>query len=66
VFIRERGWRDISVEQVWDMPAVFIGSIEQIAGDMQARREQYGFSYYIISDEMLDVCAPLVARLTGR
>ncbi|NJO83296.1 MAG: LLM class flavin-dependent oxidoreductase [Blastochloris sp.] len=64
-FIRERGWSGVTLEQVWGMPSVFIGSIEQIAEDMQARREQYGFSYYIISDTLLATCAPLVARLAG-
>ena len=63
--IRERGWEGISVEQVWEMPAMFIGSLDQIAEDLQARREQYGFSYYVISDTQMDACAPLVARLTG-
>jgi probable F420-dependent oxidoreductase len=64
--IRERGWSGITLDQVWGMPSVFIGSIEQIAEDMQARREQYGFSYYIVSDDMMELCAPLVARLAGR
>jgi probable F420-dependent oxidoreductase len=63
--IRERGWAGITVEQVWEMPATFIGSIEQIVEDMQARREQYGFSYYVISDRQMEQCAPIVARLAG-
>jgi probable F420-dependent oxidoreductase len=63
--IREHGWADISVGQVWEMPAVFVGSIEQIVEDMQARREQYGFSYYVISDTQMEECAPIVARLSG-
>ncbi len=64
--IRERGWEGISVEQVWEMPSTFIGSLDQIAEDMQARREQYGFSYYVVSDRQMEACAPLVARLAGR
>ncbi len=55
--IRERGWAGISVEQVWEMPSTFIGSIDQIVEDMQARREQYGFSNYVISDTQLELCA---------
>jgi probable F420-dependent oxidoreductase len=63
--IREHGWEGTSAEQVWEMPAMFIGSIEQIVGDMQARREQYGFSYYVVSDKQIEACAPIVARLAG-
>ena len=48
------------------MPAVFIGSREQIIEDMEARRARFGFSYLIVSDRSLDVMAPVVARLTGR
>jgi probable F420-dependent oxidoreductase len=64
--IQSRGWAGVTVEQVWEMPSVFIGSIEQVGEDMLARREQYGFSYYVISDTVLDHVAPVVARLAGR
>jgi probable F420-dependent oxidoreductase len=64
--IQRKGWGGISVEQVWEMPSVFIGSIEQIGEDMEARRAQYGFSYYVVSDEVMDSFAPVVARLAGR
>jgi probable F420-dependent oxidoreductase len=64
-YIDTNGWHDISVEQVWGMPAVFIGSIDQIAEDMCARRERYGFSYFVISDHDMAAAAPIVARLTG-
>ena len=64
-YIHERGWQDISVEQVWEMPAVFVGSIDQIIEDMRARRERYGFSYFVISDHDMAEAAPIVARLAG-
>lgn len=64
--IRERQWQGISVEQVWTMPSVFIGSIEQICEDMETRRVQYGFSYYVVSDGVMAQFAPVVARLAGR
>jgi alkanesulfonate monooxygenase SsuD/methylene tetrahydromethanopterin reductase-like flavin-dependent oxidoreductase (luciferase family) len=65
-FIRDRQWQGISVEQVWAMPSVFIGSIEQICEDMEARRTQYGFSYFVVSDTVMAQFAPVVARLAGR
>jgi len=64
-WIRERGWSGVTAEQVWDMPAVLIGSVDQLADDLQRRREQLGFSYYVVSDQSAEAAAPLVARLAG-
>ena len=47
------------------MPAIFIGSVDEIVAEMQARREQYGFSYYVISDGMMEAVAPIAAQLAG-
>ena len=63
--IARRGWRGISVEDVWDMPAIYIGSLDQIVEDMVRRRAELGFSYVVIADEDQEACAPLVARLAG-
>jgi hypothetical protein len=54
------------VEQVWDMPAVFIGSAEQIVEQMLRQREALGFSYYVVSDRDARAMEPVVARLAGR
>lgn len=62
-WIRERGWSGVTAEQVWDMPAVLIGSVDQLADDLHRRREQLGFSYYVVSDHVAEAAAPLVARL---
>jgi probable F420-dependent oxidoreductase len=64
--IGERGWSGLSVEQVWGMPAVLIGSIDQIVEDMYRWREVLGFSYHLVSDTMAEVVAPIVARLAGK
>jgi hypothetical protein len=67
LLIRERGWSQLTVEDVRAMPSLFIGSLEAIADRrVAARRERYGFSYYVVSDRARDEVAPLVARLTGR
>lgn len=63
--IRERGWQ-VTVDQVLAMPSIFIGTLDEIAVDMVARREKYGFSYYVIPDKALDLAAPLVERLAGK
>jgi len=64
--IQENKWHDISVEQVLDMPSKFFGSIDQIVEQMEARRERFGFSYYIVTDKIMDTLAPIVAQLTGK
>jgi probable F420-dependent oxidoreductase len=63
---RERGWTSVSAEQVLEMPSVFIGSADRIVEEMQARRERYGFSYFVVMDHALDQAAPIVARLAGK
>lgn len=64
-FARERGWEGAHVDQVLDMPSVFIGTIDEIAADLQARREQLGFSYFVIPDRDMEAVAPLISRLRG-
>ncbi len=64
--IRARGWSDLSVDDVLAMPSDLIGPVDRIIETLQARREQYGFSYYVISDANMEAMAPIVAHLTGR
>jgi probable F420-dependent oxidoreductase len=63
--VRERGWGGLAVERVFEMPSIFIGSVDQIVDEMQVRRERYGISYYIVADRSLEVIEPIVARLAG-
>jgi alkanesulfonate monooxygenase SsuD/methylene tetrahydromethanopterin reductase-like flavin-dependent oxidoreductase (luciferase family) len=65
-FARERGWAGVSADQVLEMPSIFIGSEDQVVEDMRARRERYGFSYYVVLDHAMERVAPVVARLAGR
>jgi hypothetical protein len=65
-FIQERNWQGISVEQVWDMPNVFIGTRDFIVDEMFARREKFGFSYYWVPDKLMDDFAPIVALVSGK
>jgi alkanesulfonate monooxygenase SsuD/methylene tetrahydromethanopterin reductase-like flavin-dependent oxidoreductase (luciferase family) len=64
-FAREKGWNGISSEQVLKMPSIFIGSADQIVEEMQARRERYRFSYFVLFDHAMGKAAPIVARLAG-
>lgn len=64
-FARERGWSGIAAEDVLDMPSIFIGTPDQIVEDLLRRREQYGFSYFVVSDAHMEAFAPIVSRLIG-
>lgn len=60
--LSEQGW-PVTVEEVWQMPSVLIGSTAQIAADLRTRRERYGFSYYVVADDTMESFAPVVAQL---
>ncbi|NEE03557.1 TIGR03621 family F420-dependent LLM class oxidoreductase [Phytoactinopolyspora halotolerans] len=64
-FAARRGWGRLDARTVLTMPSVFIGSVGHIADTMRARREEYGFSYYVISDSIMESFAPVVEELTG-
>ena len=46
-------------------PHVVRGSIEQMADQLQARRADYGISYYVVREVHRDTFAPVVQRLVG-
>jgi hypothetical protein len=48
------------------MPSVVIGSFEQMVGQLYQRRERFGFSYYIVSDQHMQMLAPVVSQLAGK
>jgi probable F420-dependent oxidoreductase len=64
-FADEHGWAGLPVADVMAMPAVFVGSVEQIAAEMIARRERFGFTYFVVADSDLVAAAPVVERLAG-
>ncbi|MGI8475919.1 MAG: TIGR03621 family F420-dependent LLM class oxidoreductase [Thermomicrobiales bacterium] len=64
-YIREHGWDGLAPEDVWDMPAVLIGSTGQIVDALRDWRERLGISYLIVADADRDALAPIVAELAG-
>ncbi len=63
--IAERDWADLTPEAVLSMPSVLIGTYDQICATLVERRQRYGFSYYIFSDALVDIAAPVVSALAG-
>jgi probable F420-dependent oxidoreductase len=59
-------WTQLSPEEILQSPYVLIGTLDQLVEDLQARRERWGISYYVIFEPYIDVFAPVVARLAGR
>ena len=55
----------VSPEVAIDIPIVLIGTVEEICETLQARRERWGFSYWIINDDAMADFAPVVERLAG-
>jgi probable F420-dependent oxidoreductase len=58
-------WSQLDAEEILQSPYVLIGTVEQMIEDLQARRERWGISYFVIHEPYLDVFAPVVARLAG-
>jgi probable F420-dependent oxidoreductase len=59
-------WPALTPKDMLETPFVLIGTVEQIVETLQARRERWGFSYYVIWDTLAEAMAPVVARLSGR
>lgn len=48
-----------------DHPNVLVGSVDEIAETLQARREDFGVNYVTVQQTQAERFAPIVARLTG-
>ena len=55
-----------STDEIAESPFALIGSPEQLAEDLLARRERWGFSYVIVGAADVETFAPVVAMLNGR
>jgi probable F420-dependent oxidoreductase len=63
--IAERQWGDVTIDDVLEMPSILLGSEDEMVTTLQRRRDEFGFSYYIVSDQIAEQFAPIVARLAG-
>ncbi len=55
----------LTPEDVLASPHAAIGTVDQIAEDLQRHREEFGFSYVVFSGDVFDAVAPVVAKLAG-
>jgi probable F420-dependent oxidoreductase len=63
--IRESGRSGVTAEQLLASPYLLIGTIEQIAGQIQRLRERHGISYLVVGSEDMESFAPVVALLAN-
>ena len=57
---------ETTAENYLALPFGLVGTIDEIVGDLQRRRERYGISYVTVFDEHLETFAPIVERLRAR
>jgi probable F420-dependent oxidoreductase len=55
----------LTPEQALETPHALVGTVDEIAEDLIARRERFGISYIGISVDALDAIAPVIASLSG-
>jgi probable F420-dependent oxidoreductase len=55
----------LDAEQALSMPNFAIGTVAQIADELERRRDELGFSYVVVGGECHEAMAPVVARLAG-
>lgn len=54
------------VEEARRVPYAWVGSVDHICEALEARRERYGISYWVVMSEGMEEMAPIVERLAGR
>ncbi|MEI2618972.1 MAG: TIGR03621 family F420-dependent LLM class oxidoreductase [Thermomicrobiales bacterium] len=64
--VLQYGWEGHAVADVLEMPSMLLGTIEEIIDGLVRRREEFGFSYIVVSDTQMEEFAPVVAALRGR
>lgn len=48
------------------LPFLLVGTVEEIAAQIQSHRERYGISYFLVFDQYMEQFAPVVSTLTGK
>ena len=48
-----------------DIPHAWFGTVDEICESLEARRERWGISYYVLQGDTYEAMAPVVERLAG-
>src|SRR5262245_27030966 len=52
-------------EEMFQSPAILVGSVDAIVEQLYAWREQCDVSYFIVSSRLMDTLAPILAKVAG-
>jgi probable F420-dependent oxidoreductase len=55
----------LTAEQLRATPVALIGTVSEIIGTLQKRREELGFSYIVVHEAEMDALGPVIAELAG-
>lgn len=55
---------DLTVDDLLATPYLLIGTVDEMAAQLQRHRERYGFSYVTVHEPYLEAFAPVIERLT--
>ncbi|WP_328448746.1 TIGR03621 family F420-dependent LLM class oxidoreductase [Amycolatopsis sp. NBC_00438] len=50
--------------ELLDAPQLLLGTVEEIAGQLEQRRKRYGFTYITVFEPMLETFAPVIRELS--
>ena len=56
-------WTQLTPDEILQSPYVLIGTVDQMVENLQAYRDRWGISYYVVHEPYMDAFAPVVARL---
>lgn len=56
---------DMTVDQVLDLPISLVGTLDELAEQVLARRERYGFTYLTVLEPYMEAFAPVMERVRG-
>ncbi|MFF2213192.1 LLM class F420-dependent oxidoreductase [Streptomyces antibioticus] len=57
---------DLTLTQAMELPILLVGTEREIAAQVLAQRERYGFSYLTVLEPFMEDFAPVIAELRGR
>jgi probable F420-dependent oxidoreductase len=61
--LREQYSMDLTVEQILELPTLLLGQPEEIAEQLRAQRDRFGFTYYCVIETSMEEFAPVIPLL---
>ena len=55
----------LDADRALEVPHALIGTVDQIVEQIEARRDRWGFTYWVVQGDAMESLAPVVARLAG-